>query len=165
MLEEVNQTELARRLALTPRQIRNLHEHGLPHRRDGRSVLYPWPEVRDWYTKFKQEEDRRRRGGGQELNLQHEKARKLAADAEKAEMELAKARGELIHIEDVEGLVRRPLEQVAAALGNAPSRYASDLAEEADLKIPIAMRMLEDILRSVREDLRRAIHEVEAGDA
>lgn len=152
-VEELTQVELSKRLGITPRAIRKLHDHGIPRLDNGR---YPWPDVRHWYIRFKQDEAERRRGGGEELDLRAEQARKTAAQADEAELRLAERRRELVHIRDVEEMVREPLELVAAALKNAPSRYASDLAEAADIPIPRAMRLLEDIVERIRSDLRRA---------
>lgn len=151
--EGLTQLEFAERLGITTRAVRKLHDHGIPRLDNGR---YPWPEARHWYIKFKQEEVDRRRAPAGELNLQTELARKTAAQADTAELQLAERRREMIHIRDLEELVRGPLEQVAAALKNAPSRYASALAEAADIPIPRAMRLLEDIVERIRGDLRRA---------
>lgn len=153
--EELTQKELATRLGITTREVRNLHGHGIPRLENGR---YPWPDARHWYIHFKQAERERRQGGYEDLDLRRELARKTAAQADEAELRLAERRRELIHIRDVERLVREPLEQVDAALRNAPSRYASDLAELADISIPKAMQLLESIVERIRTDLREIRH-------
>lgn len=152
-VEELTQVEFAERIGVSTRAVRKLHDHEIPRLPNGR---YPWPEARHWYIRFKQEEVDRRRAPAGELNLQAEMARKTAAQADAAELQLAERRREMIHIRDVEAMVRVPLEQVAAALKNAPSGYAEDLATEADIPIPRAMRILEDIVERIRADLRRA---------
>lgn len=154
--ELLTQKDLATRLGITPRAVRDLHAHGIPRRKTGK---YPWPDARHWYIKFKQDERERRRGETEDLDLRREQARKTAAQADEAELRLAERRREMIHIRDVELLVREPLEQVDAALRNAPSRYASELAELADVSIPRAMQFLEDIVERIRGDLRQVRHD------
>lgn len=153
--EDLNQKQLAKRLGISPRAVRDLHEHGIPHERNGRSLRYPWPKARHWYIEFKQDERERRRGEGRELKLQEEKARETAAKADIAEAKAAQILGELIHVDDVSELVAGPLKQVNATLKNAPSRHAADLAKLAGIKKAAAMKLLEQIMEEVRTDLRR----------
>lgn len=153
--EELTQKELALRLGITTRAVRDLHAHGIPRLPNGK---YPWPDARHWYVRFKQDERERRKGSGEELDLRRELARKTAAQADEAELRLAERRRELIHIRDIERLVREPLEQVDAGLRNAPSRYAPELAELAGISIAKAMQFLEQIMERVRTDLREIRH-------
>lgn len=153
--EDLNQKELATRLGISPRAVRDLHGHGIPHERDGRELRYPWPKARHWYIEFKQDERDRRRGEGRELKLQDEKARETAAKADIAEAKAAIMVGELLHISEVADRLAKPLKQVDATLKNAPSRHAAELAKLAGIKTAPAMKLLEQIIEEVRSDLRR----------
>lgn len=152
--EALLQTELATRLGITTRAVRKLHDHGIP--RDEQTSRYPWPDARDWYIKFKQEEVDRRRGAGSALDFQVERARKTAVQADREELKLAQERREMVHMDDVAELVRAPLERVDGALKNAPARHAGDLAEAAGIPAASAKRLLETVIEAIRGDLRRA---------
>lgn len=155
-VEPLSQKEFAKRLGISTRAVRDLHAHGIPRRKDGK---YPWPEARHWYIRFKQDERERRQGGGEDLDLRREMARKTAAQADEAELRLAERRREMIHIRDIERLVREPLEQVDAGLRNASSRHAAELAELAGISIAKAMHFLEQVMERIRTDLREIRHD------
>jgi len=151
--EALSQKELADRLNVSPRQVRNLTNEGvISRRRDG---SYPWPKAHQEWIAFKMTE-RERRYSKDKLNLTEEQARHTAIKAEIAELDLAERRGELVHVEDSTRLVRAALEAVDASLKTAPSRYAQDLAAAVKVPTARALRLLEDIIENVRGDLRNA---------
>lgn len=62
MSERLRQKDVARRLDLDVRQIRNLRKLGLPVKQDPQGDYYPWPECLHWYIERKREEERARTG-------------------------------------------------------------------------------------------------------
>lgn len=80
--------------------------------------------------------------------------RKELALARQREYHVANLQRTMIHIDDVEAMVRRPLEQVDASLRSAPARHAAELAREAGIDLTRAKRILEGIIEGVRTDLR-----------
>src|SRR5690606_3285343 len=97
MKKEVTQRELADILGLTTRQIRNLEAAGLPHRAEGNRKLYPIPDAVIWYRDRAVESAL---ADAQPTQFEEARAREMIARAEKAELEVARLRGELIHIDD-----------------------------------------------------------------
>lgn len=150
--EELTQKEFARRIDRTPRLVRKLTNQGILPRLPNKK--YPWPEAHDAWIEFKQTERERRYSGG-DRDLREERARKVAADADLAELKLAQLRSELVHIDDLEKKLRTALHAVDTGLRNAPARHANDLAAAAEIEVPVAIRILEDVVEEVREALRR----------
>lgn len=154
--EHLSQKETAKRLGITPREVRNLgkrDDDSIPRGDDGK---YPWPEARDWYVRFKQEELLRRRGLDEGGSYQDARAKKTAMQARLAELEVFRREGELVALSDIAVLVHSPLEAVDAALKSAPSRHAPELAAAAGLKVQEAKRHLDTIMEEVRSSLRDA---------
>lgn len=77
-LEILTQNEVARRLRLCARQVRNLTDAGMPRVKEkaigGRFGGYPWPAVRLWYLEF-----RRRSAAVRALRYEERKARARSA--------------------------------------------------------------------------------------
>lgn len=148
--ETLTQKDLAVRLAITPRQIRNLHDEGLPREDSGR---YPWPEARDWYVEFKQHEHVRRLGfetGGSE-SFEKARARKTAAEADLKLLQLAERRGILVPVDVIQTTLARVAERIRQRILGIPDRWALELVgleEEAD-----ARAVLERAVSEALEDL------------
>jgi phage terminase Nu1 subunit (DNA packaging protein) len=120
--ENITQKELASRLNRTTRQIRKLHDHGIPRNRDGN---YPWPEAHKWWVEFKQREKLQRTGGGGELNeLDRERARKERALASLRELELEEKLGNLVSVDYVDEQLAQILERTRQVLINLPGKIA-----------------------------------------
>lgn len=162
MDEALTQKECAKRVGISTRQLRELSKDGGPIERNS-DGSYPWPESQKQYIAFKQEEKLKRTGHAEGADYEDARARKTAAQARLAELEVMEREGQLIALEDVERMVRTPLEQVDAALRNVPARYASDLAAAAKVKVPAAMQMLEEVIERIRADLH-AISDLDDDD-
>jgi hypothetical protein len=169
--EELTQTAAAKRLTISTRELRKL---------DGREVagdplprlesgLYAWPDLQKWYVAFKQHErerrQRRQRGAGTPLNLQDEQARHTAARADIAELELAELRKLMFNFRDMAPLVRLPLERTLGSLRNGPARFAPTLAAAAEISVPVAMKILEDIVEEIVAELQKAMEAVDGDSA
>lgn len=123
---EVQSGALAELLGVTQRQISNLAREGMPHRGE----RYPVAECVQWYI-------RRRSPDGRPTDERAARARKLHAEAEAAELDLAERRGDLIprsvHERRCEQFAQR---LVAAVTGELPSLLRLEFPE-AD---PIAVQ-------------------------
>lgn len=124
-MREVNQSELATILPLTTRQIRNLEKEGMPHRAEGRHKLYPLPDAVEWYARYR---EGLARAELESTDYEEAKARREAARARMAEMEVAEREGELLTREDVERIYGdQMLDMVRASLQNAPGRWGAQI--------------------------------------
>ena len=143
--DEVDQKGIAKLLALSTRQIRNLEDAGLPHRAEGNRKFYPVAEAVAWYGEYKYHRE--------DLSpLQSAELRKKLADAEAAEYELAILRRDYIARKDVGVLVQDALDRADAKLRNAPSRYAGRTAAKEG--VPESMRAWQAAIEEVRAELR-----------
>lgn len=157
-VEELTQKELCKRLGIKARQVRNLHGHGIP--RSPTTRLYPWPDARDWYIRFKQEE-KLERSGGRANSYDAVRARKVVAQAELAEIERDRLLGQLVAIDDVEAMVREPLDRVDAKLLAVPGKWAASVLGLES--IPEGMKRLQVIVDDIRAELRALADEQDIG--
>lgn len=153
---EVNQTELSALIGVTTRQIRNLEHRGLPHRAEKNQKLYPVPDAIQWYIDRKRDEVL---SEIQDLDLKQAKARREAARARMAEIELAREEGDLISREAVEvSFGDEMLDRIRAALLNMPGRWGPQMGfddprrGEAALK-EIAAEILEHLSGAAADDV------------
>lgn len=163
-MQRVNQSDLSRLLGLTTRQIRNLERDGILRAEidaHGKKV-YPWPESNHRYIQYKVEEAKGKRTSVEE-SIQEAELRAAIADAEMKEIRLAQLRGEVIHIDDVEKLVREPLETAAALLKSFKHRWSSVLVGCETPQEVIAR--LDPAIEEVIEALREAGQEIEGEGA
>lgn len=149
MKREVRQKELAQILGLTTRQIRNLEAAGMPHRAEGNTKWYPLPDTVIWYTERKVESALTE---AQRTDYEEARAREMAARAEKAELEVAKMRGELIHVDDLERLLSAPLAQMRARLLALPGRIASALPMPPVDALEIIEPIVHEFMAELSED-------------
>lgn len=151
MKADVNQKELADLFGVTTRQIRNWEADGLPKSADGNQKLYPLRKVIAWHEE---------RAVAQALAavevgaFEAAKIRKLEAEAESKELDLAVRRGELVPLDEVEGVVRESLQAVDSVLRHSPSRFAPLLAKAANLSMKKARAILRDMIELVRGAIR-----------
>ncbi len=153
--------EAAARLGLTDRRLRQLlAEHrDVPSIGHGKQRLFLWPELREWRDKnlIQQGVASVRPGSVEEA-----RARKLAADADLREMEVAERRGALMPA----ALFRQEFEAACSRMVahqlNAPGRYAPQLLAA------FPERLRADDLIKAEEFIRRLMQdqmaELEAGD-
>lgn len=78
------------------RTIQRWHADGLPRHGEGRGCTYVWAEVLPWYIRLVS-------GSSGDVDLD-DKARKLKAEADLAEMEARKMAGELLEAAEVQGV-------------------------------------------------------------
>lgn len=85
------------------------------------------------------------------LDLEKARARKMAADAELAELELARVRGEQVQVETVRETWSAIATKIRAQLLAAPGRYSARIVGVDSL--PDAQRHLDAIVRDVLNEL------------
>lgn len=154
---EVNQTEFAALLGLTTRQVRNLESQGLPHRAEGNRKYYPIPDGIQWYAN-KQREDALSELG--QADYKEARARREAARARMAEINLAKEEGRLLPRDVVKEIFGdKMLDRVRAALLNFPGRWGAQVVGldspregEAILKQAVS-EILEELSGPAADDL------------
>lgn len=118
---EVTDAELGALAGVSARRIRQLAEQGtLTRCRPGR---FPLGEA---FAALLEEAS----GQGSELNRQ--RTRKLRADADRAELELAKARGEVAPISEMESVWQQACGVIRANMLQVPRRVVTSLIGETD---------------------------------
>lgn len=118
----LSQAELMRVTGLSRQTLAELaREPDCPQKMSGRNRVYPWPGWMTWYVE-------RRVGRAVDrvkpADFEEAKARKMAADAELAELELAKQRGDLVTLSDAMVIFDDRLERLRAKLVAVPSKEA-----------------------------------------
>lgn len=153
--QEVNQTEFAAIVGLSTRQVRNLEAEGLPHRAKGNKKLYPIPDALAWYyaRKFEPEEL---------TDTAEAKRRKLTAEAKLAEIEVAKAAGELVPLDQYTSEMGLVLDKVRAKLQNVPGAWAPALV--GCKGVPEALTRLRPLVNEILVELSSMGDELEELD-
>lgn len=154
MPDLLNQLELADVLGVTPRQVRNLEEKGLPYDDTLGVKRYPKRTCQRWYVEFKQEEAVSRLERQESTGLDEWERRKASADARLAEIKVLKEEGRLLPNEVHERVVGEVAERLRAVLINAPSNYAMTL-EAAGVDPQVA----QDVLEGLTQDLTQALRD------
>ena len=121
---------ISRLLNLTPRRVQQLAKEGVIPKA-GRGKYRLAPTVRGYVVYLQEKLDNP--GAEGRINLNEERARKTKAEADLAEMEVAKRRGELIDTVDVKEAWQSILTEVRAnLLHNVPVRIAAAAKAEDD---------------------------------
>lgn len=126
-----NRGEVAEFFGVTPPTVDGWVRAGCPIVSKGQrgvSSQFNTAEVANWLRMKAREE-----GSGTALADESElKRRKLSAETAMAELELAKARGQVAPLDQVERMVSRAFAEVRAGLRNIPSRVVSSLIGETN---------------------------------
>lgn len=112
--------------------------------RKGRRYLL-WPGFMVWYRQ------RLQASREKPTDFEEARARKMAADAELAELELARVRGEQVPVETFRETVSGIATKIRAQLLAAPGRYSARIVGVDSL--PDAQRHLDAIVRDVLNEL------------
>lgn len=159
--ERLHIVEAAKRLGRTERRLQQLvAEHrDVPTVGQGKHRRFLWPELQEWWEKHLIQQGVASVRPG---SVEEARARKLAADADLKEMEVAERRGALMPA----ALFRQEFEAACARIVahqlNAPGRYAPQfLAALSDrLRADDAIRVEE----LIRQMMRDQAAELEAGN-
>ncbi len=131
---EITTTEAARRLGLTQQAIGQwATKPGAPIRADGRKAWVRWPDFARWREQYLV--DAAAAKAAPTASLDDARTRKALAEAELAELEVAKARGEWVSVKDSGDALGRALDIVAArlrSLGPSFSRFGPEVEAAAE---------------------------------
>jgi len=118
---------IAKLLMLTERRVQQLTKDGvIPKSERGRYELAPAVQG---YIRFLQDRNLKI-DGKQVIDFNAERARKVKAEADIAEIDAAKARGEVADLADVQRSVEQCFAEIRANLRNIPSRISAQLIGE-----------------------------------
>ncbi|QTI81480.1 terminase small subunit (plasmid) [Roseomonas marmotae] len=123
---------IAKLLMLSERQVYNLvNENVIPRAETGRYELAPAVQG---YIRYLRDRSIRNLENADEgaTDYRSEKARLTKAQADLAEIQLAKARGDVAPVDQVERAVSKAFAEVRAGMRNVPSRVVSQLIGETD---------------------------------
>lgn len=93
-----------------------------PARKSGRNVWVQWPGFARW--REQQLVDQAKREASPSVSLDEARTRKALAEAELAELEVAKSRGEFVAVADYEAALARILDRLTARLRAMPVRLS-----------------------------------------
>ncbi len=141
----ITRAEVAIALDMTERTLRNWESQGLQEARtDDRSPTYRVQPLLRFLLEH----------GNDTSALQRARVREVEARAAKRELEVAREQGQLVALDDMERLVREPLERVNQVLKDAPRRLAPSVAEELDIPQSRARELIRDVVEAARAELR-----------
>lgn len=146
--EEVTAKEAGRRLGMTDVSVGEWGKKpNAPVVLKAGRRFYLWPQFPIWYRTELQ------RNREKPATFDDARTRKMTAEAELAEIELAKARAEVLTIADMEALVAKDYTNVRAGLQSMPGRLAPDVV---GLKtVAEAVRVIDRVVREVMGELSR----------
>lgn len=131
--------DVAELLGVTDRGVRKwINEKGLPAKNDSRGFALDWPKTLEWYVAYRNTENSgtggtRRPGngkdGGEEPLESYEdaNARKTRAEADLKELQLARERGQVAAITDVEKVLTSANKSIQTLILAMPSGLAPQL--------------------------------------
>lgn len=127
----VNAEELAAFFGLTKQRVHQLVAEGMQRELRGK---YDRDKCTRWYIHFLQHALEKKAiplEGGELASEQHERVRKLRLDADMKEIALARERGQLVAIEDVEKKMTDLVLTTKARIMAVPARLAPDMLGES----------------------------------
>lgn len=159
--ESLSQGDAADALGITASWVRELTRRGvLTRNEDG---TYPKSKIQAEYKAFQEAAGGERSAGFGDEAYEVARARLTREKADAAEMENRRRRGELVEMEDVEKMLRAPLERVALVIDNTPNQFGPILAKMAKIPLAQAKKILSDISEMQRAELRGLVEDL--GDA
>lgn len=148
--EWLSQAELERVTGLSRQTLAELaREPDCPReQRDG--WKYPWPAWNTWYVNRRVDRAVER---VKPADFEEARARKTAAEAELAELELAKQRGDLITVADAGKVMDDRLDRVAARLKAVPSKDAYRFVGLTGIPevVPVLRQVIDGVMAELSE--------------
>lgn len=156
-------TDVAELLLVTDRGVRKwIKEKGLPAKSDGRGFALDWAATLQWYVQYRIEENAgtrgtRRPGSGsagedeQQETLDQAILRKTKAEADLKELQLARERGEVAAIADVERVLTGANKSIQTRILAMPASLAPQLlgVEDRTRVFHILDRYCRDLLTNL----------------
>lgn len=175
-MEALDIEDVASLLGVSERMVRNyINDNDLPCRGDGRGRRFIWSEVREWYVAYRIEKDGSRRNGLTPAEFSPQiptsetfteaTLRKVKAEADLLEVKLAKERGLVVAVADVQRNVSKVAVAIKTAVLAMPDKLTDQLFGLKDKKRlrSILERETSDICRKLM-DVGTAEETEETGD-
>lgn len=157
--KRVTKAQLVDLFGESAKQIERYVAEGMPCTGTGRARKFPWPEVRNWRDERVRRLEREKVDRTKPASLDDARARKEAALAEKAEIEVAQLRGDVIPLELHEQRVEALCVRLAGPVKGL-SRFVADV-QRATTAVEAAA-----VLDRISDRLLRALQgEADAIDA
>jgi hypothetical protein len=157
---EITKRSFCDTFGVSEAQLERLFQLGMPHAKGAsRRVEIPMPDGRVWYHNYLVEKGKKQAAP---KDLDEARKRRAAADADLAELELAKARNQTMLVEDHERMLGEAFGRVRARLLNLAPRaagaaFGAPTLQECQAKI-------EPVVREIMEELEAADDVPNAGD-
>lgn len=148
---EFTKRQFAETFGLSEKQIERHFAQGMPYRKDGTRILIPMPAGRTWYHEHLVEKGKKQAAP---KDIDDAKLRKAAAEAEMAELELAKLRGDTMLVDDHERMLGEAFGRARAKLLNLGPRAAG--AAFGALTLQECQAKVEPIVTEIMDELCKA---------
>ena len=145
--ETYTAAELARTMGVTPATITNWKADGCPYRQMSGRPVYVLKDVIDWRLA-------QARAASAPLDKEAEQVRKLKAEADRVEIDVAKARAVLVPHTAMEEALAEEHDALRAALVSLPSRFARVVVDRTGCSMATAQTLLADIADATLTDLQ-----------
>jgi hypothetical protein len=146
--ETVSAKEAGRRLGMTDVAVGQWGKKpGAPVRLEGGKRTYVWPDFPVWYR------NELTRNREKPTTFEDARTRKMTAEAELAEIELAKARADALALGDMEALVARDYRAVRGKLQGMTGRLAPEVVGVKS--IVEATARIEPVVQEIMAELSR----------
>lgn len=151
--EEITMAQAMKWLAISRKQVEREIEAGMPaEKREGRVIIF-WPDARVWRDEQIREKERQAKPLGGPKAAHEARNRKAEAEADLAEIEVAKARRELVPVAEAEGWFEAACARIRGKLLSLPPRLAT--AGVGHQSPRDAQAALQPIVYEVMEELHR----------
>lgn len=145
----MSQTELAKLFGVTVQTVRRWVIDGLPRNGEGRGAKYPRLECLQWREEQVRQQERGKLPPADSLD--EAKRRKVLAEAQMAELDLGRVRGDLMTVEQYDSVVSQAYQRVAQRLKTIAPRLAPDVIGIQTLKE--AKNVLDAEVRALMKEL------------
>ena len=145
-MRTISREEVAEHLGISPQAVSRLAKKpGCPKEVQAGRAVYPWPDFNVWYWTVVK--------APKPADFSEARARRVAALADMAELQLAKLRGELMPVEDFRRVRYDTDQRVAVKLKALHTRAAPHLVGcQSELE---AMARLAPVVREIMDELTK----------
>ena len=130
--------ELADAFKVTTAAVTKWKSEGCPCRIQSGRPVYVLAEVADWRVSRAKESAR-------PLDKDEEQVRKLKAEADRVELEVAKVRGELVPVAEFTKALASAQDDTRAAMTSLPSKHARLVVDRTGCTMGVAQTLLADV--------------------